>query len=81
VSDTTIHEDDNEVVAMIKELLETRIRPAVQVRPSPALFSIVRTAVQVTSTLMPSTLLETLDLNKWSLARGRWHVCAAVPSL
>ncbi|GMH10226.1 hypothetical protein Nepgr_012067 [Nepenthes gracilis] len=28
--DTTIHEDDSEVVAMIKELLETRIRPAVQ---------------------------------------------------
>lgn len=25
-----IHEDDSEVVAMIKELLETRIRPAVQ---------------------------------------------------
>lgn len=30
VSDTTIHEDDDEIVAMIKELLETRIRPAVQ---------------------------------------------------
>lgn len=29
-SDTAIHEDDSEVVAMIKELLETRIRPAVQ---------------------------------------------------
>ncbi|KAL6225366.1 hypothetical protein ACLB2K_004216 [Fragaria x ananassa] len=28
--DTAIHEDDSEVVAMIKELLETRIRPAVQ---------------------------------------------------
>ncbi|KAH9610672.1 hypothetical protein KSS87_022319, partial [Heliosperma pusillum] len=28
--DTTIHEDDSEIVAMIKELLETRIRPAVQ---------------------------------------------------
>lgn len=27
---TLIHEDDDEVVAMIKELLETRIRPAVQ---------------------------------------------------
>lgn len=30
VSDTTILDDDDEVVAMIKELLETRIRPAVQ---------------------------------------------------
>lgn len=30
VSDTTIHDDDDEIVAMIKELLETRIRPAVQ---------------------------------------------------
>ena len=30
VTDTTIFEDDDEVVAMIKELLETRIRPAVQ---------------------------------------------------
>jgi len=28
-SDTAIHEDDSEVVAMIKELLETRIKPAV----------------------------------------------------
>ncbi|CAH9097265.1 unnamed protein product [Cuscuta europaea] len=28
--DTTIREDDSETVAMIKELLETRIRPAVQ---------------------------------------------------
>ena len=28
-SDTAISEDDSEVVAMIKELLETRIRPAV----------------------------------------------------
>jgi len=30
VSDTTIFDDDSEVVAMIKELLETRIRPAIQ---------------------------------------------------
>ena len=30
VTDTTIFEHDDEVVAMIKELLETRIRPAVQ---------------------------------------------------
>lgn len=30
ITDTTILEDDDEVVAMIKELLETRIRPAVQ---------------------------------------------------
>jgi hypothetical protein len=30
VSDTTILEEDDEIVAMIKELLETRIRPAVQ---------------------------------------------------
>lgn len=29
-SDTAIHEDDDETVAMIKELLETRIRPAIQ---------------------------------------------------
>lgn len=29
-SDMTINDDDDEVVAMIKELLETRIRPAVQ---------------------------------------------------
>ena len=29
-NDTTITDDDDEVVAMIKELLETRIRPAVQ---------------------------------------------------
>ncbi|URE38715.1 hypothetical protein MUK42_16192 [Musa troglodytarum] len=28
--DTAIHEDDSEIVAMIKELLETQIRPAVQ---------------------------------------------------
>jgi NFU1 iron-sulfur cluster scaffold homolog, mitochondrial len=30
VSDTTILDTDDEVVAMIKELLESRIRPAVQ---------------------------------------------------
>uniref|UniRef100_A0A7N0VAC0 Scaffold protein Nfu/NifU N-terminal domain-containing protein n=1 Tax=Kalanchoe fedtschenkoi TaxID=63787 RepID=A0A7N0VAC0_KALFE len=29
-TDTVINEDDSETVAMIKELLETRIRPAVQ---------------------------------------------------
>lgn len=29
-SDTAIKEDDDEIVAMIKELIETRIRPAVQ---------------------------------------------------
>jgi len=29
-SDTMIHEDDSEIVALIKELLDTRIRPAVQ---------------------------------------------------
>ena len=29
-SDTAIHDDDDEVVALVKELLETRIRPAVQ---------------------------------------------------
>jgi len=28
--DTTIQEDDPEVVAMIKELLDTRIRPTIQ---------------------------------------------------
>lgn len=30
IAGCTIHEDDDEIVAMIKELLETRIRPAVQ---------------------------------------------------
>merc|ERR1711865_1175423 len=30
ITDTTILEDDDEVVQMIKEILETRIRPAVQ---------------------------------------------------
>lgn len=30
ITDTTILEEDSEVVAMIKELLESRIRPAVQ---------------------------------------------------
>jgi len=30
ITDTTIFEDDDEVVAMIKELLEVKIRPAVQ---------------------------------------------------
>lgn len=29
-ADTRIHEDDSEVVAMIKELLDTRVRPAIQ---------------------------------------------------
>ena len=30
ITDTTILDDDDEVVAMIKELIEDRIRPAVQ---------------------------------------------------
>jgi Fe-S cluster biogenesis protein NfuA len=30
VKDTTIQEEDSEVVAMIKELLDTRIRPTIQ---------------------------------------------------
>lgn len=30
ITDTTIFDDDDEVVAMIKELIEQRIRPAVQ---------------------------------------------------
>jgi NFU1 iron-sulfur cluster scaffold homolog, mitochondrial len=30
ITDTTIHDDDSEIVAMIKELIEARIRPAVQ---------------------------------------------------
>ena len=30
ISDTTILETDNEIVALIKELLESRIRPSVQ---------------------------------------------------
>jgi Fe-S cluster biogenesis protein NfuA len=30
ITDTTILEDDDEIVAMIKELIEARIRPAVQ---------------------------------------------------
>jgi hypothetical protein len=30
-TDTTILEEDDEVVAMIKELLDTRIRPTIQV--------------------------------------------------
>lgn len=30
VSDTTILDTDDEVVAMVKELIEARIRPAVQ---------------------------------------------------
>lgn len=29
-SDTAIHEGDSEIVAAIKELIETRIRPVVQ---------------------------------------------------
>ena len=28
--DTAIHEDDDEVVVMVKELLETKVRPSVQ---------------------------------------------------
>lgn len=33
-ADTEIHEDDDDTVAMIKELLDTRIRPTVQVKMS-----------------------------------------------
>jgi Fe-S cluster biogenesis protein NfuA len=30
LTDTTVRDDDSEIVAMIKELLDTRIRPSVQ---------------------------------------------------
>ena len=32
-ADTEIYDDDSDTVAMIKELLDTRIRPTVQVKP------------------------------------------------
>lgn len=34
-TDTEIYEDDDDTVAMIKELLDTRIRPTVQVIKTP----------------------------------------------
>ncbi|KAL7519117.1 hypothetical protein ACHAWX_003913 [Stephanocyclus meneghinianus] len=40
ITDTTILEDDGEVVAMIKELLESRIRPAVQEDVSPSVTNV-----------------------------------------
>lgn len=40
-SDTAINDDDSEVVAMIKELLETRIRPAVMEDGGDIVFKVV----------------------------------------
>ena len=41
-SDTAINDDDSEVVAMIKELLETRIRPAVMEDGGDIVFKVCR---------------------------------------
>jgi hypothetical protein len=38
---TEVLEDDDETVAMIKELLDTRIRPTVQVSPPTAIVSLL----------------------------------------
>ena len=42
-SDTAINDDDSEVVAMIKELLETRIRPAVMEDGGDIVFKVCNT--------------------------------------
>ena len=49
-SDTAINEDDSEVVAMIKELLETRIRPAVMEDGGDIVFKVVQCLVSIVTT-------------------------------
>ena len=46
-SDTAIQDDDSDVVAMIKELLETRIRPAVMEDGGDIVFQVESRVVQI----------------------------------
>ncbi|XP_077301180.1 NFU1 iron-sulfur cluster scaffold homolog, mitochondrial-like [Arctopsyche grandis] len=60
--DTQIHEDDDEVVQMIKELLDTRIRPTVQEDGGDVLFvdfkdGIVRLKMQGSCSSCPSSIV------------------------
>lgn len=61
-SDTQIHEDDNETVMMIKELLDSRIRPTVQEDGGDILFigyneGIVKLKLQGSCTSCPSSVV------------------------
>lgn len=61
-SDTQIHEDDNETVMMIKELLDSRIRPTVQEDGGDILFigydaGIVKLKLQGSCTSCPSSIV------------------------
>ena len=53
-SDTAIQDDDSDVVAMIKELLETRIRPAVMEDGGDIVFQVGSRAVQTKPQLQVS---------------------------
>ncbi|XP_044760098.1 NFU1 iron-sulfur cluster scaffold homolog, mitochondrial-like [Coccinella septempunctata] len=61
-SDTQINEDDNEIVQMIKELLDTRIRPTVQEDGGDILFmgydnGVVKLKMQGACTSCPSSIV------------------------
>jgi len=61
-SDTQIHEDDDEIVMMIKELLDSRIRPTVQEDGGDILFigydaGIVKLKLQGSCTSCPSSVV------------------------
>lgn len=61
-SDTQVHEDDDEIVVMIKELLDTRIRPTVQEDGGDILFvgyedGIVKLEMQGSCSSCPSSIV------------------------
>lgn len=76
-SDTAINEDDSEVVAMIKELLETRIRPAVMEDGGDIVFKVLHCLVHCHNKQYAVHLLHTLCLVCLPLCSSS-HCCPGI---
>ncbi len=75
-SDTAINEDDSEVVAMIKELLETRIRPAVMEDGGDIVFKVLHCLVSIATI---SSMQFTFSIHSvWCVCRSARHPIAAL---
>lgn len=76
-SDTAINEDDSEVVAMIKELLETRIRPAVMEDGGDIVFKVLQRLVSIVTISSMHFTLHTVWLVCLLLCLSCRHCCPA----
>lgn len=74
VSDTTILETDDEVVATIKELIETRVRPAVQEDGGDIYYEVIKPIIFKQSILTLSCRVSTKSqgLSKFGLQDHVW---------